>query len=169
MTTIRHCFLDLEDTLVTPIVNGWADFNIINQRKVLNFIANFQPDQVHLFSFAVWNQHELSEFNLRCRPTVERLFKIKFDSTPTVDDDIIPACCSVMGISSSTVDFSDASAFWSKHEAFRLFVRNRFKNSWTTRQQENEVVLLDDVVINETFEWPDLHIKGRLLNIDTMT
>lgn len=100
---------------------------------------------------------------------IEEALGTHLTNTPTVDNDIIPACCRVLGITPGSVDFSEASAFWSKHQGFRLFCLDHFKNAWRGWGLETEVVFLDDAVFNETFEWPDLHVKGRILNIDTLT
>lgn len=77
---------------------------------------------------------------------LEKSLGIVLGNIPTVDDDIIPACCSVMGLSKDTVDFCEMSNFWGKHEAFRLNTRHMFKHDVDT-----EVVLLDDAVFNEHF------------------
>lgn len=165
--TIRHLWLDLEDTVITPVVDGWFNTHMINVQKVKAFIAEFKPDQVHIFSFAVWNQQELMRFNMGTRPMLEQSLDIKLCVIPTVDDDIIPAACKVMRISPEVVDFQEMSNFWGKHEAFRLNMRDRFKNT-KAHDVDVEVVLLDDAVINEEFFWPDLGVHGRIINIDTM-
>jgi hypothetical protein len=87
---------------------------------------------------------------------------------PTVDGQIITACCEVLKIHKSKVDFSDASDFWSKHESFRLFCRFIFSKTWKNWNTETEVVFLDDAVINEDFHFLDLRIKGKIRNIDDM-
>jgi len=162
----KHLFLDLEDTIITPVLGGWHNTELINVQKISQIIKTFNPDTINLFSFAIWNKHELSEFNLSTRNMIERALNIKLQITPTVDDDIIPACCKLLNIAVSTVDFSEMSCFWGKHEAFRLFTRFMFKNTWKSWQQETSVMLLDDAVINEHFTWPDLHISGKIVNID---
>ena len=166
MNPIRHLFLDLEDTVITPVTNGWFNTHIVNSEKVKALIAEFKPEFVHLFSFAVWNKHELLRFDSGTRPMLEDHFGFKLSTTWTVDDDIIPMCCSVLRISPDRVDFSDASDFWGKHEAFRLCMREHFKGVKNHPNTSVEVLFLDDAVINETFEWPDLRVKGRILNID---
>lgn len=164
---LRHLFLDLEDTVITPVVEGWFNVHFINVERVRNIIAEWKPDFVHIFSFAIWNQHELLRFNQAVRPRLEQLLGVKLSIVPTVDDDILPNCCRVLGISHDRVDFSDMSDFWSKQEAFRLNIRHLFK---TTAQHGamTEVMLLDDVVFNEFFDWPDLRVLGSILNIDNL-
>ena len=166
--TIRHLFLDLEDTVIAPVMNGWFNTHLVNTQKVKSIIADWKPDQVHLFSFAVWNKEEHKRFVMGTQERLERALGIKFDSTWTVDDDIIPMCCGIMGLASCGVDFSEMSNFWSKHQAFRLCMMHKFKTSCKTWQHENEVLLLDDAVFNETFHWPDLHVRGTVANIDNL-
>jgi hypothetical protein len=164
----RHLFLDLEDTVITPVVNGWWNTELINVQRVRAIIEHFKPMSVHLFSFAIWNEAQREQFRLGTKPLIEKALNIKFASEWTVDDNIIPMCCSIMAISPRTVDFQEMSNFWSKHEAFRLSMRWLFRNAWKDWKQENEVLLLDDAVINEEFHWPDLHVRGTIANIDNL-
>jgi len=162
--TGRHLFIDLEDTVIEPVLNGWGRTALLNIEKVKRFIKEFKPNTVNIFSFAIWNTAELDKFNTLCRPGLEQALGIKFNAIPTVDDDIIPMCCNVLGIGQGAVDFDDCSTFWGKHEAFRLNMRHLAKAS----QRPLEVAFLDDAVFNENFEWPDLKISGRIINIDLM-
>ena len=164
---VKHLFLDLEDTVITPVLDGWFNTHLINVDKIKAFMAEFQPDFVHLFSFAVWNQAELLRFDAGTRPMLEEMLGKKFCTTWTVDDDIIPMCTNVMNLGQGSVTFSDASDFWGKHEAFRLCMRHTFKNTHQ-HDVDTEVVLLDDAVFNERFHWPDLRISGQVLNIDQL-
>ena len=160
---IKHLFLDLEDTIITPVLDGWFKTELINVEKVKAFIAEFQPDFLHLFTFALWNQREKEMFEQGTKPMIEAAFG-KLSFTWTVDDEILPNCLKVANIHPSTTDFADMSAFGGKHEAFRLNMRHLFRSGSTPV----EVVLLDDAVYNELFEWPDIQVKGRILNIDQM-
>ena len=160
----RWLFLDLEDSVITPVMNGWFNTEVINATKVKTFIAEFKPDYVNIFSFAIWNEKEKKQFELGAKPMLEQALGITLSYVPTVDDDILPSCLKVMGITSNTTDFADMSAFWGKQEAFRLNVRHIFKSG----RVPVEVVLLDDAVFNENFEWPNLQVKGRVLNIDQL-
>lgn len=160
--SVRHLWLDLEDTVITPVLDGWFNTHVINVQKVKDFISDFRPDQVHIFSFAVWNEFERNAFNMGTRPMLEKALGVKFSSVPTVDDEILPIACKVMGISKDAVKFSDMSEFWGKHESFRLNMRHLFR----ANKNQVEVVLLDDAVFNEEFFWPDLNVKGRIINID---
>jgi len=167
MTEIRrHLFLDLEDTIITPVMEGWFNTHLINVPKIKLLMDIFKPDQVHIFSFAIWNTEELKRFNMGTRPMIEKALGRTLSAVPTVDDDIIPVCCNVKGLGMGCVDFMECSNFWGKHEAFRLNMRHQFKTNWSNWNIETEVMFLDDAVWDENFEWPDLHVKGQIINID---
>jgi hypothetical protein len=164
---VRHLWLDLEDTVVTPVVDGWFNTHLINLDKIERVMDEFKPDHLHVFSFAIWNQQELVRFNMGTRPMIETRLGKRFSIVPTVDEDIIPACCSVMRIDPGSVVFSDMSDFWGKQEAFRLFCRKIFANTHA-HGITTEVMLLDDVVMNEEFHFPDLRLYGTIHNIDQL-
>lgn len=166
MTVIRELFLDLEDTVITPVVNGWHNCEFINRARIGEFIEEFRPDRVSLFSFALHNQRELELFVRGLRPDLEQWLGHSLSLTPTVDDDIIPACCREMGLSPATVDFTEALAFWNKQQGFKLWLRDTVKRRWQDSNTETQVLLLDDVVYNEDFRWPDIYVQGSIRNID---
>lgn len=160
----RHLFLDLEDTIIAPVMEGWFRTYLVNVNKVKAVIAEFQPHAIHLFSFAIHNKLELDLFNQGTRTMIEEALGRKLSACPTVDDDIIPVCAKVLGIHYERLDFQDLCDFLGKHEAFRLNMRNM----WGKGSSPVELLFLDDAVYNESFEWPDLQVKGRILNIDSM-
>jgi hypothetical protein len=139
---------------------------MINIEQISKFIYIFKPDYIHIFSFAIWDETQKALFNLHCRPMIESSLKIKINNVLTVDDDIIPACCSVMGLNTNTVTFDDASSFWSKHESFRLWCRHHFK--FIGDLTDIEVLFLDDIVFNEHFNWPDLRVTGNIVRIEPL-
>lgn len=163
----RHLFLDIEDTCLTPVTEGWWKTELINIEKIKAVMVKFQPHFLHIFSFAIWDVNQREQFNMAVRPLLEKALGMNFSLVPTVDEDILPICCKVMGLNKSTVNFEEMVNFWSKHEAFRLCMRNMFAK---TKEHGivGEVMLLDDVVFNETFIWPDLQVKGCILNIDEL-
>lgn len=154
----RELWLDLEDTIITPVLNGWLNTQLINTEKIRQIQQEFRPDSIHIFSFAIWDQFQLRAFDHGTRPMLEDFLGVKLGVVPTVDDDIIPACCKVMNLAPSTVDFQEMSNFWVKQESFRLFLR--------AKPRKVEVLFLDDVVTDETFAFPSLGISGKILNID---
>ena len=169
MEKIKHLFLDLEDTIIAPVVGGWFQTELINVQKIRTFIECFKPDHVNLFSFAIWNEHERNGFEEGTRRMIEEALGVQLEFIPTVDNHIIPTCCNVTRISRQTVDFEECSAFWGKQGSFRLFCQGKFgKRIWRPDLEHIEVVLLDDMVFNEEFNWPDMKVSGRILNIDQL-
>jgi len=163
---VRHLFLDLEDTVITPVVEGWWKTEPINVAKVKGVIEAWRPSMIHLFSFAIHNDGEREKFRLGTRPMLEERFGITLATEWRVDEDIIRMCCAVTGLHPDAVDFQEMSNFWGKAGAFRLCMQHHFRNG-PNHDQDTEVMLLDDAVFNETFSWPDKRIRGHIVNIDT--
>lgn len=165
MKVDRHLFLDLEDTIITPNVLGWRTVECINVELVRSIIERWKPDFIHLFSFAIHHDPELQKFKAICLDMVKNTFGIEFATTWRVDEDIIRMCCAELGMHPQCVDFQEMSSFWGKAGAFRLCMLQHFKNI-KSHNKSVEVLLLDDVVINENFQWPQLNISGHIVNID---
>jgi hypothetical protein len=102
----RHLFLDLEDTIITPVMEGWFRTEMINIEKTRAIINQFKPDAVHIFSFAIHNSHELDLFNQGTKEMIEKTLGIKLHARPTTDD-IIFIASKVMGLS-IPVEFIEA-------------------------------------------------------------
>ena len=83
---MKHLFLDLEDTVITPVVNGWDNTELINKELIKQIVDAFKPDFVHIFSFALHNKHEVEEFKLWVRPALESLLEVPICVTPDMDD-----------------------------------------------------------------------------------
>jgi hypothetical protein len=162
---VRELHLDLEDTIITPVVDGWHNTGLINVEKIKHIKELFRPDSLHLFSFALWNERELTLFTKFVQPMIEAELGMVIASKPTVDDQILPACCREMGLAVDLVDFSEMSAFWSKQGAFRLYMRQRHR---VTHMHGTKItaVLLDDAVKTESFGLMDLEVNAAVLNID---
>lgn len=156
-------FLDLEDTIITPVVEGWHNTELINIEKINKFISENEIESISLFSFAVWNQEELALFKQHTLPLIEDAIGQKIWRMPTVDDDIIPSCCTQKGVHPSRVDFSEMSNFWSKDLAFILCMKEWFKKSRDIR-----CILLDDMVEDQALHFPRNNLHLTLLNIDNM-
>lgn len=170
MSAQRHLFLDLEDTVIQPVTQGWFHTELVNIPKVRRFIKEWEPDEIHLFSFAVHNAHELSGFNRGTRPMLEEALGRKIRLTPTVDDDILPACCRLQRLSPQHTTFTEMVEFWGKQTAFRMFLREQHRKLFprTSLDEPLHVAFLDDAVFDEDFSWPVENIHGRVLNVDML-
>lgn len=158
-----HLFLDLEGTLITPVIDGWHRAEILDLDKVKDVIWKEQPLTVNIFSFALHNEVDLSSFNTRIRPALERELGVDFVRVPTVQQ-IKHACCSVRKLHPGKVDLDDLSSFFSKHESFRLFVRD-ICCTIRSSTMHNKFILMDDVVWNEKWEWQDLNVSGEIIHV----
>jgi len=161
-------FLDLEDTVLAPVLTGWFNAAPVSHDKfdlVKEIVNSFTPDEVSIFSFAIWDEAQLVRFNFATRDWLENKIGHKFKTVLRVDEDIISACCLQKGISQDRVDFSEMSAFWGKHDAFRIFMRHFFKDR-CAHDEPIKVVLIDDAVDDETFFWKQLNVHGEIINID---
>lgn len=157
---MKHLFLDLEDTVVTPVTEGWHNVSLMNVDKIKKFINEFKPDTVNIFSFAIHDEHDLKGFNLSLRDWLERELDVTLNLVPTLFGDILPVCCKMLKLGNGAVSFQDLRDFVGKQEAFRMFVRSEFKNC--------DIVLIDDLVFNEKSEWPDLNVTCTFLNVESM-
>lgn len=158
---MKHLFLDLEDTVITPVVNGWDNTELINRELIKQIVEAFKPDFVHIFSFALHNKHEVEEFKLWVRPSLEAILGMPICVTPDMDEMIEPAVARSLNWHRDTVDFQDIVNL-GKQLTFRLYVEDMFKNSSKT---PIEVMLVDDTVVDETWEWPDRNIKGTFVRV----
>lgn len=160
---IKHLYLDLEGTIITPVPNGWWEAELINVGRIRAFVREFQPDLIHLFSFAIRDEQERGDFNRTTRDTIERVLGQKLTDVPTCSGDIIPVVSRAKGLRED-LSFFDLAQKVGKQEAFRLYVRQEF----AAAEQQVEVALLDDVVTNEEFNWSNLKIKGHIINVDKL-
>lgn len=172
MSAQKHLFLDLEDTVIHPVneSGGWFHTELVNIPKVREFIKDWGATEVHLFSFAVHNAFELSGFNRGTRPFLEDALGVKFRLTPTVDDDILPACCRLQKLSPKHTTFQEMVEFWGKQPAFRMFIRERHAKLFPRASFEIplHVALLDDAAFDEDFVWPVENILGCVRNVDML-
>lgn len=168
MRPLRHLFLDLEETVITSVFESWADAELINQEKVRGFIEKYAPDSVHLFSFALRSELELSGFNFSVRKRLEKSLGITLQLTPIVSQDMKTAIGNALRLSPDRIDFLDISQLIGKQQAFRLYVQSRFQGSSSGSNPPVDVVLLDDSVFQEKFSWPSLRITGRVEPIQNL-
>jgi hypothetical protein len=157
----RHLFLDLEDTVITPVLGSWAFCDPINTSKIRGFIEAWAPTTLNVFSFALNDARDLKGFDKHVRPFLERDLGMSISLIPN-EDEIIRACCRQMKLHRDKVDFDDMSAFWSKHQAFRLYVQDLASAGVTGGA---EVALIDDAVHDERFVWPGMGVSGLIVNV----
>lgn len=162
----RHLYLDLEDTLTTAFTGrfNWS-YTFMNVSKIAAVIRQWQPTEVHLFSFAIRDEQDRHDFAEFVRPNLEALYGVQFVTAPSVNEHFLPACCAMKGLAPSRVEVQDFMDFWNKQESFRLYCR--YKYAWAgVNSDPVEVLLIDDVVLEEEWSYPSLNIKGSVFNVD---
>lgn len=157
---MRHLFLDLEDTVITPANDGWHNTEPINIARVRRFIDSWKPDYVNIFSFAIWDDQQLRLFDFHVRPWLERELGIRFNHIPTREQ-IKMRCSVAMRMANDMVSEQDLMDFWGKQMSFRLYIPQWLRNG-------GDVALLDDVVHDEDWFTHSPAINAEVRNILTL-
>lgn len=149
----RILFLDLEGTIIDTFETG----NLTSNHKVIKeFIKDNDFDEVHLFSFAIYGDKDITTFNDACfRGWLENTFDIVFNDAILSVDKIMKICNTQLKINMNREDFFD---FMKKDIAFRLVCEADpyFK--------ECDCFLLDDMVKNTS-----LFVDNRIINTINVT
>lgn len=136
-------FFDLEETLI----ESWTNRTLVNFRYIQSFIKDHNVKDVHLFSFAVWNDEDKDYFNKRIKQELEDIYNIKFVSVPSVLD-MIEVDTEYTGIRYDSM--TDFILIAGKVGAFKSWVYSKHPNQ--------SAILLDDIV-------PNLDILNRDTNV----
>ena len=54
----KQVWLDLEET----VIDSWSSGRLVNQRKIKRWLDTNKIDDVHIWSFAVWDEKDQNEF-----------------------------------------------------------------------------------------------------------
>lgn len=76
---MRTAYLDLEDTVIEPALDGFANANLINIAKVRAMLDVFNPQELHIFSFAIYNDFDIRSFDEHLKPRLENALGRKID------------------------------------------------------------------------------------------
>ena len=158
----KTLFLDLEDTIITPVVNGWFSADLMNVGKIKSFIEREGIEDFMIFSFAIWNDKDLEDFNRICRPMIEKSLGVNFGFIPTLEKDILDSCCKQKGISSSEISTMEVRDFWGKDLSFVLCAKDWFSKN----ESHHTVILLDDMVQTMSVTFKKENLTVQLFNIE---
>ena len=157
----RVAFIDLEDTEIAPVLQGWIAAEPIGlARNVGKLLREWKPDEVRVFSFAVRDERDVQGFRQHVQPWLERLLGFTICDVPTTDGVIFPAAAKRAKLHPRRLDFSDVVDFWGKGGTFRLFA----KSCAIAAKEPLQVLLVDDAVEDEEFAFPRLGLEGRLVD-----
>lgn len=154
-------FLDLEDTIIEPVLNGWYNFIPKNIVEVKQFIEENHFHEISIFSFAIWDQNQKKSFENSCKKWLEKELNIQFSMVPTMDDEILHSCCKQKKIHPKSIDFKDIIDFWSKDLSFLLCIQD-----WFEKEKDIEIWFLDDAIEDIDFHLKKNNIHLKFRNID---
>lgn len=161
----RLAFIDLEDTVIAPVLQGWqAAEPIARFRQVAEVLRQWEPDEVRVFSFAVRDQTDVEGFRHHVMPWLKTALGFEISAIPTTDEEILPTVAKALGLHPARLDFSDVVDFLGKGGAFKLFAREMA----TKDAHGMDVLLIDDAVEDELFEFPRLRLSGQLVNVERL-
>lgn len=166
---VRHLWLDLEDTTISSVVdNAWGDCELINVELIKEIVADWNPDFINIFSFAIWDKHDLAEFDKHIRQKLEDSIGRKLSFVWTMDDDIVPMSCAEKGlyITYPATIRDDVRRFFGKQDSFKLCVKHMFQAS-SADGDGIELMFVDDDVFDEIFVWPRHNIRGSIFNVES--
>ena len=148
-----NVFLDLEGTVIT----NWDEALLLNTSKVREWLKSLKVSQVHLFSFAVWDNKDKEIFINKIKPFLSKALDVNFLDCPSIED-FFAAELSVTGVNwESLHEFITVRG---KVDSFRSWCKKHFDC------QHN--ILLDDVVPNAVWEDRDSKLKLEFVNIDSL-
>lgn len=140
----KTVFLDLEETLV----ESWTDHRLVKKHKVTEFL-NLHGREVELFSFAVYNQDDVKQFNKELKDFLEGVHNITFTKVHALDDMV------------KVVQDFRSMKFESPVEIISLFGKTRVFEDFCLAQnlKNHKFVLLDDTVENRTVKYTDKNVE----------
>lgn len=131
-----HLYLDLEDTIIPPALDGFANLPLINVDKVKYVIEKYKPDYLHIFSFAIYNEHDYKSFAYHLQGRIQDAVGMPVTHVTTVDQIVEK----VFGSLVNRVDVLRCG----KTEVFRTCMLDALITG--ARDPDDLVILLDDSV-----------------------
>lgn len=84
----KYLFLDLEGTLVAPFYENASINNahILKPVFMKEQVKQVQPDEVFIFSYALYNDHDLKLYDIWLRPRLESIFGLRIPAPYSLED-----------------------------------------------------------------------------------
>lgn len=143
----KMMFLDLEET----IIRSWQNPTLCNIDYMRYLLANEKVEEVHIFSFAIWNQADKDVFSQRLKPHLEEALGVRIRSWVSVPE-VNKVLKQFTGI---VMEDWEMINVWGKMRAFQDYCRSEYKDM--------ECVLVDDVVPNTAFMVTDDRLMIRTI------
>jgi hypothetical protein len=150
-------FLDLELT----IVESWTDPTLVNVDKIRATLEKFGVTEVGIFSFAIWDDGDVSDFYKRKLNTlIETALGVKISQILT-----IPEIAKVVFWKTGLMmDVPEFISTWGKPRAFIDWVLMGHGKECA----HTNFILIDDVVQNITTHDRDRDITVTLINVNSI-
>jgi hypothetical protein len=153
--TKKHLFIDLEETLI----DNWDAANLGPRNKVLHLLEKHFDHTLStsrldatIWSFAVWDEKDVKDFDQRMCKWLEDHFNLSFIrivSCKEMRDAIVKLKGFNMGL-----DVSEMVQLWGKDRSLEDWVKFHLDEF-----ADSEIVLLDDLVMNRSVHFHDANVK----------
>lgn len=145
----KMMFLDLEET----IIRSWHNPTLCNV-DYLRYLLNIEKvTEVHIFSFAIWNQADKDHFSQQLKPHIEQALGVRIRSWVSVSE----INKVIRQFTSTVLEDWELADVWGKLRAFQDYCRAQYKGM--------ECVLIDDVVPNSAFILTDDRLMIRTIKV----
>lgn len=152
-------FLDLEDTVIDEF-NKVGFAQLVNTREVRAFLEAEAPDVVRLFSFALWNDHCIKQYEMFFQSRLNNALGVEIDLNDTFTTEKLFLLCRRHGTYFDDQD--ECMLFHGKDYGFQHFVE------MTPDFDDMELVLVDDAVETKTIHYPGRNLTIRFVNINDL-
>lgn len=162
-----HFHLDLEDTVIEAMTSSSFQYASLldgNIRRIRKYLSRYLNPQLHIFSFAIWNDSDRQSFKAHLQEHLERQFGLRIYNIPTLEE-IKTWVAARRKLHKDKLSLSDMIDFLGKGEAFRDYIHQLHT---TLVDSSLFHVLIDDSVVDETWAWPKQHVQGQLININSL-
>ncbi len=147
-----NIFFDLEETLIL----SWTDHYLCNRNKIIEFLDFYDIKEIHIFSFAIWNDDDKQHFNTEIKPFIEDNYKVCILSAPSVQE-MRHSDTELTGIHYDSI--TDYISIRGKVGAFENWVQA------AVGLKRNHNILIDDVVPNKTITNRTVGYKIDYINV----
>lgn len=142
-------FLDLEET----VIRSWDNPLFCNTDFILDVLKKENVKQVHIYSFAIYNDHDKEIFEKTMKAGLEQHLGVEILSWMSIKE----LMKKVFFYNGVVFDQNEFITVWGKVRSFHDFCSGEFSNM--------ECILVDDVVPNSRFELPDKNLVIRTIKV----
>ena len=151
-------FLDLEETVIDDWSKQWGA-EAVNTERVKEWIASINPDRVRLFSYAMWTDHCIKDFETMHQKWLSRLLNVEFD----MEDCFTTAKLYRMAQISGTMyeDEQECLLMLGKDYGFQWYIQRK-------DYRDCVIYLLDDVIEDKTIHYPKKNLTVHFVNVNSI-